>query len=138
MVRIARLPWIVTAVAALAGAGAITAAADLIAAPRAEAAPHHARMHAHHRAPVRVAVRTVVVGYTGGVAPRYYASAAPNRTLPQARGVAPVYYVGPLAVDAPPFSFNGSAAEPGWNWQRVNLQQLAAEVRARREAADKP
>jgi len=34
--------------------------------------------------------------------------------------------------NAPPFSFNGSDEVQGWNWQRVSLQQIDAEVRAKR------
>jgi len=50
-----------------------------------------------------------------------------------------LYYVPPISPNAPPFSFDGSpAVEPDWGWQRVNLQQLAAEVRAKREAGAKP
>jgi hypothetical protein len=37
--------------------------------------------------------------------------------------------------NAPPFSFNGSEEVQAWNWQRVSLQQIDAEVRAKRMAA---
>jgi hypothetical protein len=51
----------------------------------------------------------------------------------------PVYFVPPLDPNAPLFSFDGSpAVVPDWGWQRVNLAQLAAEVRAKREAGAKP
>jgi hypothetical protein len=50
-----------------------------------------------------------------------------------------LYYVPPISANAPMFSFDGSpAVEPDWGWERVNLRQLAAEVRANREAGAKP
>jgi hypothetical protein len=50
-----------------------------------------------------------------------------------------LYYVPPVSANAPMFSFDGSpAVEPDWGWERVNLRQLAAEVRANREAGAKP
>ena len=73
-------------------------------------------------------------------APVAYAPAsyyAPTYAPPSARPG--LYFVPPLAANAPLFSFDGSpAVEPDWGWQRVNLQQLAAEVRANREAGRKP
>lgn len=60
-------------------------------------------------------------------APPSYASVPP-----------PVYYVPPISPNAPLFSFDGSPEEPEWNWRRVSLQQLVAEVRAKREAGRKP
>jgi hypothetical protein len=64
----------------------------------------------------------------------YYGStSAPSYARPA------LYYVPPISANAPMFSFDGSpAVEPDWGWQRVNLQQLAAEVRAKREAAANP
>jgi hypothetical protein len=63
----------------------------------------------------------------------YYASTAPSYARPS------VYFVPPISANAPLFSFDGSpAVEPDWGWQRVSLQQLAAEVRAKREAGRKP
>jgi hypothetical protein len=68
-------------------------------------------------------------GYSAGYAPTY----APARAAPA------LYYVPPLSPNAPPFSFDGSpAVELDWGWQRVNLQQLAAEVRAKRGAGARP
>lgn len=80
------------------------------------------------RAPV---VRTIVVGY----APAYRASYS-SRQPPGIARSAPtgLYYLPAASSDAPPFSFNGSEEMPGWNWQRVSLLQLDAEVRARRAA----
>ena len=73
-------------------------------------------------------------------APVAYAPAtyyAPAYTPPRAGPG--LYFVPPISPDAPLFSFDGSpAVQPDWGWQRVNLQQLAAEVRANREAGRKP
>jgi len=62
---------------------------------------------------------------------------APTYSPPRAAPA--LYFVPPISPNAPLFSFDGSpAVEPDWGWQRVNLQQLAAEVRANREAGRKP
>ena len=68
----------------------------------------------------------------------YYGSTyVPTYTAPRAAPA--LYFVPPISANAPMFSFDGSpAVEPDWGWQRVNLQQLAAEVRAKREAGPKP
>ena len=95
-----------------------------------------AASHPHHNnaapsvvhAPV---VYPVVVGY---VPP--YSSYYPRQPLSFSRATGQaLFYQAPLSPDAPPFSFNGSEELPGWNWRRVSLQQIDAEVRAKRAAA---
>jgi len=98
------------------------------------------RYAASHRA--RVAARTAYWGaplaYGPATYSSYYAPASTPAYAPPPAAPA-LYYVPPIAANAPPFSFDGSpAVEPDWGWQRVNLQQLAAEVRAKREAGTKP
>jgi len=112
-------------------------------------ARHHAqsaRGHAGGRyvAPyrARVAARTAYWGAPLAYGPATYSSyyaPASTPTYPSPPAVPALYYVPPIAANAPPFSFDGSpAVEPAWGWERVNLQQLAAEVRAKRETGTKP
>ena len=96
-------------------------------------APHHHRSAAVaapavSRAPI---VYPAFVGYV----PSYpsYASRQPL-SFPRAAGQTLIYQP-PVSPNAPPFSFNGSEELPGWNWQRVSLQQVDAEVRAKRSSA---
>lgn len=112
----------------------ILAAAAVVAAfDCAAAAPHTGPSHARaFSSPVRTApmvVRPVVVGYAPS-----YASRSPIYPA-QTRTVAPLSYIPPASPDAPQFSMSGSPAVEGWHWQRVSLQQIDAEVRARRAAA---
>lgn len=96
-----------------------------------------ARYVAPHRA--RAIPRTAYWAAPMTYAPAsYYGSTyAPSYAAPRAAPA--LYYVPPISPNAPMFSFDGSpAVEPDWGWQRVNLQQLAAEVRAKREAGAKP
>ena len=75
----------------------------------------------------------VAYGSTAYYAPTYAPAYSPPRAAPA------LYFVPPISPNAPMFSFDGSpAVEPDWGWQRVDLQQLAAEVRAKREAGAKP
>ena len=94
---------------------------------------------ADHRGHRSVAVRPAVVtgyahyvGYPSTYYPstayRSYGSAAYRPTA-----TPPAYFVA-MSSKAPPFSFNGSPAEPGWNWHRASLQEIDAEVRARKAA----
>lgn len=103
--------------------------------PPAHAAAGHA--HARHVAPNRARIAPRVAYWA---APLTYAPSA-YYAVPQATQPArpALYYVPPLSANAPPFSFDGSpAVELDWGWQRVSLQQLVAEVRAKREAGSKP
>lgn len=111
----------------------LAAAAALCVPPCGMAAPHttsHARSSPARPAPV--VVRPVVVGY----APSYaYRSTTP---VSPTRAAAPLSYIPPASPDAPPFSMSGSPAVEGWHRQRVSLQQIDAEVRAKRAAAARP
>jgi hypothetical protein len=109
-------------------AAAVLAAFDCGAAA-SRTGPSHARAFT---SPVRAApviVRPVVVGYAPS-----YASRSPIYPA-QSRTVAPLSYIPPASPDAPQFSMSGSPAVEGWHWQRVSLQQIDAEVRAKRAAA---
>ena len=124
-------------------------AAALAAAFCAQAAPDQGRVHArtsavrHHAqsAPLLtpVFVGAVVAGYGYGYSYGYgssYAYAPRTQLYPQLRAPS-LFYIGPLAANAPPFHIDNAAGDeaPSWNWERVSLQQLVAEVRARRETA---
>jgi hypothetical protein len=64
-----------------------------------------------------------------------YSSYSSRQPLTFPRAVTPgLIYLPASSPDAPPFSFNGSEELPGWNWRRVSLQQIDAEVRAKRAA----
>ena len=95
----------------------------------ASAAPGDRHGHAHRTTGARPMVVTTF-------APSYYPSSyssqrhSPNLGRSTAQ---PPYYVA-MSPKAPPFSFNGSPPEPGWNWQRASFQDIDAEVRARKAA----
>ena len=123
----------------------IAAAGSAFSAPRQEhrhsTATAHARSPAapFSRAPARATVAYPVVYPVVGYAPAYRSSyySSSRQPLTFARTVTPpVYFVPAISPDAPPFSFSPSEEQPGWNWQRVSLQQIDAEVRARRAAKD--
>jgi hypothetical protein len=111
----------------------LAAAAVLAAFDCCAAAPHtgpsHARAFASPVRPAPVIVRPVFVGYAPS-----YASRSPIYPV-QSRLVPPLSYIPPISPDAPQFSMSGSPAVEGWHWQRVSLQQIDAEVRAKRAAA---
>jgi hypothetical protein len=92
------------------------------------AAGNHARSASNFRS-APVAVRTVFVGYAPSYASRSPIYPGQPRTGPA------LSYIPPSSPDAPHFSMDGSPAVEGWNWQRVSLQQIDAEVRAKRAAA---
>ena len=97
---------------------------------------HHGSTPVAAPAPIRPAfVYPVVAGYVPSYASySSYASRQPLNSFPRTTGPT-LLYVPPSSPNAPPFSFNGSEELPGWNWQRVSLQQIDAEVRAKRAAA---
>lgn len=119
----------------------VPVAGSAFAAPRQE--HRHSPATAHHRqaaapvsrAPVRPAVVYAIVGYAPAYPSSYYG--ASRQPLASSRAATPpVYFVPAISPNAPPFSFSESAEQPGWNWQRVSLQQIDAEVRAKRAAKD--
>jgi len=134
------MPRITCIVAGAAAAAIAAAAGDAFAASRKEhrhASPHHTSR------PITVAappVRTIVVySAVAAYAPTYRPSSyGTSRQPPTSSRTAtpPVYFVPAISPNAPPFSFSESVAQPGWNWQRVSLQQVDAEIRARRLARD--
>ena len=97
----------------------------------ASAAPRDGHRAQAHRTSSPVIARPVVVA---GYAP-YYPSYSSNRYSPTlGRSTAPGPYYVAMSAKSPPFSFNGSPPEPGWNWQRASFQDIDAEVRARKAA----
>ena len=124
-------------------AASMVLAASLTVASSAEAAGRHEHAHAssgairHHTSHSTVAisrpavVHPVIVGYAPS-----YSSYSSRQPLTFPRTAAPaLVYLPATSPNAPPFSFSGSEENPGWNWRRVRLQQIDAEVRARRAAA---
>lgn len=97
------------------------------------ATPHQGRAHAARPqprpAPVAVAARPVIVGYTATYAPH---ASRPLSPVVQSRGASPLSYLPAVSPDAPQFSFSPQDPPGGWNWQRASLQQVDAELRARR------
>jgi hypothetical protein len=94
--------------------------------------PAHHHFSSHHSRPAvaasavfRPTVRTVAVGYAPAYSYRQ-AQAFPRATVPA------LAYLPAASPNAPPFSFSESDQYPGWNWQRVSLQQIDTEVRAKR------
>jgi len=86
---------------------------------------HHSRPAVAASAVVRPTIRTAAVGYAPSYSYRQ-AQAFPRTTVPA------LAYLPGVSPNAPPFSFTESDQYPGWNWQRVSLQQIDAEVRAKR------
>lgn len=93
-----------------------------------QAAGTHPRSASSFRS-APVVVRPAVVGYAPS-----YASRSPIYPS-QARQGPALSYIPPSSPNAPHFSMDGSPAVEGWHWQRVSLQQIDAEVRAKRAAA---
>ncbi len=125
----------IACIVAAAAATAITASAadDALAASRNE--HRHASSH-HASRPGAVTpspVRTTVIAYAPAYRPSS-STASRQSPSPSRSSTPPVYFVPALSPNAPPFSFSESEAQPGWNWQRVSLQQIDAEVRAKRDA----
>ena len=124
-----------TRIACLAAAMALAAANGATAAGRHEHSHSSSGASHHHHSSTTApavfhppAVFPVVAGY----AP-YYSSYSSRQPLTFPRAVTPgLIYLPASSPNAPPFSFNGSEELPGWNWQRVSLQQIDAEVRAKR------
>jgi len=127
-----RIACLVAAMALAADSGA--AATERHAQSRSSPASHHHQHSAPVPAPATfrpAAVRPAVVAY----AP-YYPSYSSHQPLANFRATGPsLSYVPAKSPNAPPFSFNGSEEVQAWNWQRVSLQQIDAEVRAKRMAA---
>jgi hypothetical protein len=127
----------------------LVAAMALVAANGAAAAGRHEHSHSssaashHHHSSATVTAPAVfhppvVYPVAVGYAPSYssYASRQPL-TFPRA-ATPGLFYIPASSPNAPPFSFNGSEELPGWNWQRVSLQQIDTEVRAKRAAPAQP
>ena len=148
------MPRIACIVVGAAAAAISAAASDACAAPRQEHrhSPSSATHHQHNShanpapaapvrtpvssAPTRAPVVPIVAGYASAYSTSSYGSSRQPLTFARST-VPPVYYMPAISPNAPPFSFNGSEEQqPGWNWQRVSLQQIDAEVRARRAAQD--
>ena len=141
MARIARI-----LVGAAAVATGVSVAGAAFAASRQE--HRHPAAASHHRptatgvssAPVRTvvvypSVAYPLVRYAPAYPSSYYGTSRQPLTFSRSP-VPPVYFVPAISPNAPPFSFSESVEQPGWNWERVSLQQIDAEVRARRAAKE--
>lgn len=122
-------------IACLLAVVAIPAATLLVTGDSTAAAPaRHAARTPPRPAPSNTLARPVVAS----VAVAYPAYATTSRsTRPfapfvQSRTAGTLSYLPPVSPDAPRFSFSPQDPPEGWHWQRVSLQQLDAEVRARR------
>lgn len=136
------MPRIACIVAGAAAAAiGVSAAGNACAAPRQEHRHSPATVHPRQaaapasRAPVRSAVVYPHAGYAPAYPSPHYSASRQPLTFSRA-ATPPVYFVPAVSPNAPPFSFSDSVEQPGWNWQRVSLQQIDAEVRAKRAARD--
>ena len=135
----ARIACILVGAAAVATGVAV--AGPAFAAPRQE--HRHSATTVHHRpsatgvssGAVRTVIAYPVVSYAPAYPSSYYSTSRQPLTFSRT-ATPPVYFVPAISPNAPPFSFSESVEQPGWNWQRVTLQQIDAEVRARRAARD--
>jgi hypothetical protein len=128
-----------TRIACLAVAMALAANGATAAGRHEHSHPSSAPGHHHHRGATFAAPAAfhppVVYPAFVGYAPSYSSNASRQPlSFPRATGQALIYQP-PISPEAPPFSFNGSEEVKGWNWERVSLQQIDAEVRAKRSAA---
>ncbi len=117
----ARIACLLATVASLAAAGA---PASFAAVPRHT----HASRPQPRPASVAVVARPMVVYGTTNAA----RTSRPFPPAGQSRAANPLSYLPPASPDAPRFSFSPQDPPEGWHWQRVSLQQVDAEVRARR------
>ncbi len=98
----------------------------------AAAGPGDHRSHGQFQSRSTVVARPVVVA---GYVPYYpsYPSYSSSRHSPfTGRSTTPPAYFVAMSPKSPAFSFNGSPPEPQWHWQRASLQDIDAEVRARK------
>ena len=110
-----------TRIACLLGAVVTLVSTASIAAPQ-----HHNRPRMSN---MPVTVRPAVTAYVPS-----YANRAPAVQTQSRAAVPSLSYIPPSSPNAPPFSFSPQDPLEGWHWQRVSLQQIDAEVRARRAA----
>ena len=130
MPRIACL--VVCAAIAPAMAGLATAAPRHEHRHSSSAAHHHSHSTAVAASAFRpAAVLPVAVGYFPAYSPSSYPYRQP---LTFSRSAVPPAYYMAMSSNAAPLTFTAPEDRPGWNWQRVSLHQIDAEVRARRAA----
>jgi hypothetical protein len=130
-----RIACLVGAVAvALATPNGATAAGRHEHSHSSSAASHHHHSSAPAATPAVFHPPVVYPAFVGYVPP--YSSYSSRQPLTFPRAATPgLIYLPASSPNAPPFSFSESEELPGWNWRRVSLQQIDAEVRAKRAAA---